>query len=833
MALAVLLSCWASRPAISRWCLGRAESSRERGDYLALARWLEHLAPHRFEGSPLFSRRLGLEAALRRQRGEVVEARRLGEQALAAAPKGTLRSRLLLDLAALLATAFDSACKAESLQEEALGIARAEGDSSLEAEALLELGESTWRREKSEERYRQEFLRPALELSRGAGERRGEARALHRLGLLELAAGRFAASRVALTTAHRLYEQHRALGDLAEAHLALGALEIAEQRFRPGFEHYQRGLELAERLGCLRGAQNARRLLADYALRQGDYPRAIALSEELLGGSVPPLPGDLRRLHTLVGGAALHLGDTGRALANYRAVLDVTPPGHDDALRTRTALMVGHARLERGELDEAEEAFELAESSAEAVRRAGQPEAGQRVWLLLAWADLEELRGRRMETLARLAAAVELEAQTQAGGGTHFQRAQYWQIYRRLPALLFAETATPGERSEAARLLFRFTEQMRFRSLRGTLSGRDEEPGRPVRPVDLGRLERRLDRKTVLVEYLFSDEQALALVIRRRRIEAVRLPLSKTAIEAKARLLAARLQLPGRHRSEPAARDLDAALVEPLRRRGLLEGIERLGVVPMAFLAELPFAALVSPPKDGGGGRFLVEDHDLFLAPSASLLVARWEQARSVAPWPALAFGWGLARRGLPALPHAVGEAREVARLWNGEARLGGGASELTFRRLAPKARLIHIATHAVSQPAAPAASGLYLAAGDGEDGTLTVAEIQALQLNADLVTLSGCRTGLSHSLTGNELAEDDRAGLVEAFLEAGARAVVASLWPVEDRPTAEMMATFYRRLLAGDGPARALAEAQRRALEGEGAANWAAFVVVGAPTLP
>jgi CHAT domain-containing protein len=96
--------------------------------------------------------------------------------------------------------------------------------------------------------------------------------------------------------------------------------------------------------------------------------------------------------------------------------------------------------------------------------------------------------------------------------------------------------------------------------------------------------------------------------------------------------------------------------------------------------------------------------------------------------------------------------------------------------------------------------SALYL-----HDGTLTVERAEELRLRRGIVVLSGCETGLAQEAIGDELV-----GLVRAFLIAGAARVVASLWPVDDAVTAQMMAAFYGALRAGAAPAAALRTAQR-----------------------
>ncbi len=863
-----------------------AEDDLARGDYRRLARRLATAPRQSFEDTPLASRRLRLESALLFQQGGIEDAQRLLVRSVALARDDSERAQATVHLAVVLASGLDRLAEAAHALARARADAVRAGDVAVESETLVRLSDIVWRQAADARRCREGYLAPAAELSRRAGDRRGEARVLHRLALLDLASGAYGAGADALDRSARLYQEAGDLAGVVDVELALGALAAAQRRSRPAFERFQRGRELAERLGYVRGAQNAARLLTDHTLRGGDYAGAITQAETALAALVPPLPAERRRLLALIGSAALHLGDSERSLRSYRALLALGPPDADHALRTQATLMIGNAHLERGDVTAAEAAF--AEAAVGAARR---QDWGQLVLVTLARADLADRLERRAEALAALGAAADVEAATLGSTRTFFYRSQYWQVYRRLQRLLADADEGSAEQQEAAALLFRFVEQMRYRAFRsmlvrgaarragmaaspppaaaavesialasagapgaaGTLAGALDryeasvvarsldavgyERLRQARPVELAALQAHLDDATALVEYLFADEDAFALFVGARRLAWVRLPLTRTAIEAKARLLSTHLRTASRHRFEPVAGDLDAALVEPLRRRGLLAGIRRLGIVPMAFLAEVPFAALLHQPTDAARPRFLVEDHTLFYAPSASVLASRWEQSASAAPRAALALGHGAARGGLAALPQAEPEAARIAALLGGDALLGRAASEAALARGAAAARVLHVAAHAVVEPAAPAASRLLLAAGDGEDGALAVREILDLALAADLVTLSGCRTGLSYSATGNDLAEDDRTGLVEAFLHAGARNVLASLWPVADRPTARLMDAFYRRRMAGHPSAEALAHVQRQAIRDAaggradvGAATWAAFMIVGSP---
>jgi CHAT domain-containing protein len=113
------------------------------------------------------------------------------------------------------------------------------------------------------------------------------------------------------------------------------------------------------------------------------------------------------------------------------------------------------------------------------------------------------------------------------------------------------------------------------------------------------------------------------------------------------------------------------------------------------------------------------------------------------------------------------------------------------------------------------------------EDGVLYTGEILALELNAQLVTLSACETALGKKVEGEGVR-----GLSTAFLFAGAKNVIASLWKVSDESTAELMIEFYTELLSGKDKATSLRLAKLRLIKSEAFSHpyyWAPFIQVGA----
>jgi CHAT domain-containing protein len=153
----------------------------------------------------------------------------------------------------------------------------------------------------------------------------------------------------------------------------------------------------------------------------------------------------------------------------------------------------------------------------------------------------------------------------------------------------------------------------------------------------------------------------------------------------------------------------------------------------------------------------------------------------------------------------------------------GPEATAERFLELAPGAEWIHFAGHGGWQPGAPETSGLKM-----HNRWLLAGELAGLELSARWVTLSACHGARALVRPGEEWF-----GLARSFLLAGAAAVVAAQWDVDDEATATLMSDLYTRLASGIPLARSLAGAQAaRAAAGEHALDWAGFAVLGGPRI-
>lgn len=243
-----------------------------------------------------------------------------------------------------------------------------------------------------------------------------------------------------------------------------------------------------------------------------------------------------------------------------------------------------------------------------------------------------------------------------------------------------------------------------------------------------------------------------------------------------------------------------------------------LTIVPYGTLHKLPFHALYD------GSRFLIEDYQINYLPASSILLhldAQKPKPAAESRKSPLILGYSDGGH----VKSVLAEATSLASMLGGRCYLEDEATIALLTKEAPRSPLIHLATHGKSNRESPHFSYIRLA-----DGQLNAIDAFNLELDGcELVTLSGCETGLALSGGG-----DEQLGLGRAFLAAGASSLVMSLWPVEDDSTSELMQHFYQRLLKGDTKVQALRAAQCSLLKSAKPAYthpyfWAAFRLVGA----
>jgi len=362
--------------------------------------------------------------------------------------------------------------------------------------------------------------------------------------------------------------------------------------------------------------------------------------------------------------------------------------------------------------------------------------------------------------------------------------------------------------------------------------------------VGLEQIQQELAPSVVLLEYVIADPSSYCLVISRNGTRIVRLQ-AKARIEpvVAAYLKAVKAKLP----AVDEARALYGALLGPIRETAQNRTFV---IVRDGQLHLVPFDAL----RDSSG-HFVVETRTVVYSPSATsfhLLLEQKQHERTFRNG-LLAIGGvpysrspinrsGLARgddRGsftdLPSSTDEVEIARAAFSKKESKLLLGTSATEAAFKTAKlTEYRVIHLAVHGFADPTFPDRAAVVLLSdrSAGEDGFLQASEIVQLHLDADLVVLSACDTAV-----GPLQGQEGIANLSKAFLLAGARAVVSTLWQIDDSSSLFLMKRFYAHLLEKRSPASALTAAKRDMLRtfGQKAVpyQWAAFTIEGAATQP
>ena len=335
----------------------------------------------------------------------------------------------------------------------------------------------------------------------------------------------------------------------------------------------------------------------------------------------------------------------------------------------------------------------------------------------------------------------------------------------------------------------------------------------PPSAPNLKAIQAGLEPGEVMIAYWLTEERVLVWVVSESDIRFVQIPVPRRQIEnlveaylepLRAPRRAEDIALQGREEEHLASgRQLYQWLVGALPRE--VFSARRWIIVPDGVLHTLPFGSLVIDCADVaesetvhaayGACRYLGLEKPLFYSSSAGALL-RLRHRRQQRPvvdvrQPTLLalaprFGSGadldLAAGELRGLLHGraplaytVDEVRRIADHFTGASiKLDDQATERHLKREASRYQLLHLATHGLVSDDHPMSSGVLLVADAGEDGLLQAHEVMGLELAADVVTLSACRTGRGQLRRGSGVV-----GLSRAFLAAGASSVVVSLWDV------------------------------------------------------
>ncbi len=638
-------------------------------------------------------------------------------------------------------------------------------------------------------------FRDALGLAQARDDRFVEAMALGSLGRIFLASRRYdealdlfaraLAINVAIDSKNAMAKD---LGNLGLCYSRLGRYDLAETSYRRALDLHTAAENPIDRQRWLGDIGNLRYWSGDLD-EAGEYYRQALDTARLVAAKESELKW-LNNLSTV----ALDGGDIVAAERRNREALQAARQVSDGSEAVAARIMAARIADGRNNPEEAERLFAQCLSL-------GAEFPDKQVEILRLTGEFYVRQGRLEEAEQRFVAAVDAVERSRRALRRAESKAGYLASvmapYRSYVDLLMS--------SGRARRAFEVADSSRALALTDALeSGSVEQPS--------GLVER-YRGETTLLYYWLAPQASYLWAVGGGKVRSYRLP-PEAEIASLVRSYQDRLTVRLRDpiaTGDAAGRELFDLLIAPAA--DALANVSKVVLAPDGVLNTLNFESLVTP-----GSRYWIEDVELRLTPAAGL-TARGPTAsrtgRSGSGGPLLLMGDPEPAGDYPRLPSAAAEMRAVRESWRAQATVelrGSAATAAAYLGARPERfDLIHFAAHAEANEQSPLDSAVILSTNMG-GYKLYARDVLAARLQAELVTLSACRGAGSALFTGEGLM-----GFVWAFLSVGARNVVAGLWNVSDRSTAQLMQGLYTRLAQGDEPAAALRAAKLDLIRSEG----------------
>lgn len=378
-----------------------------------------------------------------------------------------------------------------------------------------------------------------------------------------------------------------------------------------------------------------------------------------------------------------------------------------------------------------------------------------------------------------------------------------------------------------------------------------------IRTAQLAEVQEALAPEQALIEYFLGDSTLYIFRVDKKNIQVVRKATADLNLFADVQAFRESIYdyYLGNDRSDEAfaqtaqqysqlGHQLYQQLLAPIAQ----DLPQRLVLITAGPLSMLPFDALLTEQpqqiKDFKNHPYLLRQHALSQNYSATLWLEMKRNRTQKATKDFLAYAPSFGndsysvirgkRYALSPLAYNATEVQNIQEiLGQGKIVEGQAATEMSFRAQAPDYRILHCATHGMANDDAPDYSLLaFTEIKDSiENEFLYVSELENMELNAELVVLSACETGMGRLYRGEGIAS-----LARGFAAAGARSLVTTLWSVSDRSTYEIISQFYELLQAGKPKDVALQQAKLQFIE-NGSSKltvhpfmWAPFITIGNP---
>lgn len=556
------------------------------------------------------------------------------------------------------------------------------------------------------------------------------------------------------------------------------------------------------------------------------------------------LPGKAVLCHLLSARISLRSGESAIARSECARALKRLEKLDAPVLRYQAEFLMGQVEHGSGNLSQAYECFQRARQSLETLRSSLHGEELRiafmknrlEVYELLVELCMDERfsSNRAEESLGYMELAKSrslAELLVQHGRGTLYSdpgqsglvrrirelREDLNWYYRRIENEQLSKEAPSRQKIEQLQKDASAHEAELVRAFREASSAEPASSSIGAATASLARIRECLPADTAIIEYFCVRDRFVAAVLTAEHLEIVPLtPVSRVADLLRlyqfqmSKVALGREYMKGFEKpilaaSQAHLAELHSELLAPLRAR---VRAQHLVIVPHGILHYVPFHALFD------GTQYVIDSLSISYAPSSTIF-AHCQSKSAVGSGPPLILGVPDERA-----PLILEEVQAVAKaLADSELLVGEAANSAVLREKGRNARVIHIATHGRFRQDNPMFSSIRLG-----DAYLSLYDLYQLRLDADLVTLSGCATGMNAVSPGDELL-----GLIRGLLYAGARSLVLTLWDVHDHSAATFMATFYRLLASGKTKALALQAAmQDLRQEYPHPYYWAPFLLIG-----
>ncbi len=666
------------------------------------------------------------------------------------------------------------------------------------AKAFLYQANSHWFQGNYQQAFR--FQRQALEIARKLDDKLQQSFILNTLGLIHWTLNDPGRALDNLNLSLELAEASQSHLDIATAYNNIGLVHRKEKRYPESIEFFKKALKMDEQLKSKWGQGYTHRNLGMSFLRMGQletakihFSKAVELSREIGNRT------NLVKAMLELGNLALEHKQWESAVSLFRETFELSNLINVKEVSWRALRGEGFALIQSGKNEQALASYKKAVSVVDALRAAIKVEEFQNGFLTDKQDVYKELvllllnMGKVKESFqyaerAKSRSFIDLLGNQKISLKDDVSRKLYEALKLQKQKIRKTEESLAAARSGGSEEEIKQLTEELVKDRNGyqdlLIDAKEQSPEISsfvtVDAISLKRLQGLLDDSVALVEYLVTKKELVAWVVTKNSIEVARVPIEEKKLNDLIADYRERIQKLAP--IEEQSKHLHSMLIKPLKP--FLIGKRTLGVVPHGHLHYISFSSL----RDEEG--YLVEKYPIFYSPSASVMQYTFKGlAKRNGEIKVLALGNPDLGDFNYDLPLAEMEANAIK--WDFptvDIYTRENATESWLQEHISEYQVIHIASHGEFDPVNPLFSSLKLTRTETYDGNFEVNEVFGLEINADIVTLSACQTGLGDIVGGDELV-----GLNRAFIYAGTQSILSSLWRVSDISTAVLIKHFYR----------------------------------------